>query len=184
MNDLIVIMGTSGVGKTAVAEYLTTKGITHISFDDIIKELFGKDNLHLEPQEIQTAYEEMGRRVSKQLVETPVAVDEWFYTNKSYEWFIKEIPHNEELTIFHFWLRAPLETILERHSHKQGDKPTETMVREQYEATVHSPGKYYTALHPISIDTHEHTVQQVYEMIHQHILFHHQMKITERLRDY
>lgn len=185
MANLIILLGTTGVGKSSVSEILEKKGYRGISLDKIIRQMYPKkDNNNLTEEEIIAAYRRLGDEVEESLQkDKDVVVDEWFYLDNSFDYFFKQIKRPHRHNVFYFHLVADLEEVIRRNQKKP--KPLhEDSLREQYRLTMHSPGIYYKKLRPVEVKTNKLTPAEVVENLLNHILFRHKIEIEERLKGY
>jgi len=185
MANLIVLLGTTGVGKSTVSEMLEKKGYHSISLDRIIKHMYPKkDNNNLTEEEIIAAYKKLGDETEESLTnKRDVVVDEWFYLDNSFDYFISRIKKPHKHNVFYFHLVADLEEVLRRNEKKSKPLP-EKSVREQYKLTLHSPGMYYKKLRPVEVRTDKLPPSDVVDNLLNQILFRHKMLIEDRLKEY
>ena len=152
MANLIILMGTSGVGKTSVAKELTKKDYRHINFDELVKKLFApRKNWELTGEEIKAAYFELGKQTNELLKISSVVIDEWFYLENTYDWFRTQITSIESDNIFCFQLDCDLKTIIERNENRQNPIP-KAMLIKHYHMTYDKPSVSYEKLMPTKID--------------------------------
>ncbi|MEK6960809.1 MAG: AAA family ATPase [Nanoarchaeota archaeon] len=185
MANLIVLLGTTGVGKSTVSDVFEKKGYQGISLDRIIKRMYPKkDNNNLSEEEIIAAYKKLGDEVEESLKnDKDVVVDEWFYLDNSFDYFFSRIKSPHKHHIFYFHLVADLEEVVKRNEKKPKPLP-EDSVREQYRLTLHSPGMYYRKLHPVEVRTDRLTPSEIVDNLLSQVLFKHKMVIEDQLKGY
>lgn len=179
-HKLLVLMGTTGAGKSSVTKELSKVGYISLSFDEVIKEMYpGKDNLKLTQDEIVEAYGKLGEEASKLLKRSHVVVDEWFYIEGSFDWFRSKLDDLNKEDIFFFQLDADLDSIIARHSHEGFHTPRE-IVEKHYKLTHEKPGRYYIEYKPILIDTTDTSPTNAAQMIIAHVALSEYVKITRQ----
>ncbi|MFH1916596.1 MAG: AAA family ATPase [Nanoarchaeota archaeon] len=181
MNELIILMGTSGAGKSSVARALSKKGYVTLCFDDVIK-AYDKPYNQLSEAELKDAYEMFGKLANSALKVDDVVVDEWFYLDNSYDWFSSQIEGYDEDKVHFFELEADLETILERNAHKRSPAPPD-VVKSHYDLTRTKRGTYYVKYRPIVIHTEHLPVSLVAEAVLAHLNLKEYINNHEKLKD-
>jgi deoxyadenosine/deoxycytidine kinase len=149
-NHIVVLMGTSGVGKSSVARSLEDNGYSRVSLDDIIHRMReGCDNDSLKGHEVNQAYLELSKQVAQALESSNVVVDEWFYNEGTLDVFLTDIdPHTP---VHYFHLTGDLDTLLERARSDPNPKRL-GKVEKHYGMTYDKPGRYYRELPLRTID--------------------------------
>ena len=180
--NLVILFGTTGVGKSSVVESLGKKGYVGLSLDGIIQRLFSKSNNDLNEGEIVRAYNELGQQTSHYLTQKNVVVDEWFYNDNSFDLFFSKIA-DEEIDVYMFHLKAPLNDVQKRNRMKIEPLPQDTVERH-HNLTLNKPGRYYKELGLIEIETGNMSPECVANHILNYIIFQNQMHIQDSLRDY
>ena len=182
--NLIILFGTTGVGKSTVAKLISKKGYKNVSIDKIIKNLFPeKNNNQLEEKELIRGYKELGQKTKKYLLKNNVVVDEWFYNNKTFDIFLSQLGETSKVNVFYFHLVADIKEIIKRNNLKKNPLP-ETDVKKQYFATHKKPGEYYKKLKPIEVKTDGLSPKEISDHLFNYLIFHDGKIISDEQNQY
>ena len=183
-NYLIVLMGTTGVGKSETAKELSKKGYEWISLDKIIKEKYpNKDNNSLNKNELEEVFEEFYLKTNKALKKNKnVVVDEWFYAKGDWEKFLEKIGKPDK-NIHYFHLIAELEEIMKRNNTKENPLNKKEVTRH-YKLTHNFPGESYLKKAPIKLNTEKMSPEEVSNHILNHLLFSEKLIIENERNEY
>ena len=181
--NLIILMGTTGVGKSAIAkEFSKHNNYSWISVDEIIKDKYPKKNLaSLSKKETTEVLLELSKKTEKALIKGSVVVDERFYSPLSLDLFLTHIDEKHDKFLIH--LTAGLKEILKRNSLKEIPH-SENIIKKHYKETKNILGKHYTQITPRIIDTTNLTPLEVKENILNSLLFHNKLRIENSLKDF
>jgi len=184
-NYLIILMGTSGVGKSETAKELSKRGYEWISLDKIIKKKYpNKDNNSLNKRELEEIFEEFYSKANSILKKNKnLVVDEWFYEKESLEKFLEKIGEIDKRKIHYFHLIAGLEEVIKRNRKKKNPLKEKEVIKH-YELTFKSPGKSYIEKAPVKLNTEKISPKEVSEHILNHILFNEKTSISNERDEY
>ncbi|MGM5482637.1 MAG: AAA family ATPase [Nanobdellota archaeon] len=183
-NDLIILMGTSGVGKSSTALELEKKGFVNVSLDKIINCLFpAKTNNNLSFEELKLAYKTLSKKTNQAITKNDVVVDEWFYDPETYQRFYDSINKTDNMHIHHFYLTAEFDIIKKRNRCKYNPLP-EMDLKKHYNLTRYAPSDVYKRVMPVEIKTDNLSPNCIAEHIIYYLVFHHKTHMETGMKNF